>query len=211
MLTTGCKKDDETPSGTVKDRDGNVYHTVTIGTQVWMVENLKTTKYNDGTSIPLVTEGSSWEALSTPGYTWYKKDSATYKTTYGALYNGYAVKTGKLCPKGWHVPTDAEWTVLTDYLGGWTVAGGKLKEVGFTHWNSPNGGATNETGFSSLPGGYRHWSGDFDLLGIYGYWWSSTGNNSNQAYYRHMDCQYADLYRESFDLLYGLSVRCLKD
>ena len=113
-----------TATPNVVDIDGNVYHTVTIGTQVWMVENLKTTKYNDGTAIPLVTDNTAWGALTTPGYCWYNNDSATYKNTYGALYNWYAVNTGKLAPTGWHVPTDSEWTVLTTYLGGQSVAGG---------------------------------------------------------------------------------------
>ena len=120
--------------GNVTDDDGNVYHSVTIGTQVWMVENLKTTKYNDGTSIPLVTDATDWHNLLTPGYCWNNNDEATYKATYGALYNWYTVNTGNLCPTGWHVPGDAEWTTLTTYLGGEDVAGGKLKEVGITHW-----------------------------------------------------------------------------
>ena len=98
------------------DADGNVYHTVTIGTQTWTVENLKTSKYNDGTKIPLVTDGTTWGNLTTPGYCWHNNDAATNKATYGALYNWYAVNTGKLAPSGWHVPTDAEWTTLENYL-----------------------------------------------------------------------------------------------
>jgi uncharacterized protein (TIGR02145 family) len=100
----------------VTDKDGNVYHTVTIGTQTWMVENLKTTKYNDGTAIPFITDNSAWANLTTPGYCWYNNDSTTYKNMYGALYNWYAVSTGNLAPKGWHVATDAEWTTLQNYL-----------------------------------------------------------------------------------------------
>ena len=138
----------------VTDIDGNVYQTVTIGTQVWMVENLKTTRYIDGTAIPLDTNSSTWGGLTTPGYCWYN-DSAIYGNTYGALYNWYAVNTGKLAPAGWHVPTDSEWTVLTTYLGGETVAGGKLKDTGTTYWQSPNTGATNASGFLALPGGFR--------------------------------------------------------
>ena len=116
--------------GTVTDIDGNVYHTVTIGTQTWMVENLKTTKYNDGTAIPLVTDSTAWLNLTTPGYCWYNNDAATYKNTYGALYNWFTVNTSKLAPSGWHVPTDAEWTTLITYLGGETVAGGQMKSTG---------------------------------------------------------------------------------
>ena len=115
ILTNSCNKDDNNPVS-ITDKDGNVYTSVTIGTQVWMKENLKTTKYNDGTAIPLVTDGAAWESLTTPGYCWYNNDAATYKATYGALYNRYTANSGKLCPAGWHVPADSEWTTLTDYL-----------------------------------------------------------------------------------------------
>jgi uncharacterized protein (TIGR02145 family) len=142
----------------VTDGDGNVYNTVTIGTQIWMKGNLKTMKFNYGTSIPNVTDNTTWAGLTSAAYCWYNNDAATYKTTYGALYNWYAVDVasndGKnVCPAGWHIPSDAEWTTLTDYLGGASVAGSKLKETGTTHWLSPNTGATNESGFTALPGG----------------------------------------------------------
>ena len=115
MLVSCSKKDDPNNTvNTVTDKDDNVYHTVTIGTQTWMAENLKTTKYNDGTAIPLVTDSTAWTSLLTPAYCWYNYDATTYKNTYGALYNWYAVNTGKLAPIGWHVATDAEWTTLTD-------------------------------------------------------------------------------------------------
>ena len=160
-----------TAEPTVVDIDGNVYHTVTIGTQVWMVENLKTTKYNDGTAIPLVTDSAAWDELTTPGYCWYNNDSATYKNPYGALYNWYAVSTGKLAPTGWHVPTDSEWAVLTTYVGntyygGLDSAGGALKSTDKTYWLSPNTGATNSSGFSALPGGFRDYVGTFYSIGI---------------------------------------------
>ena len=145
----GCR------SSSIKDIEGNVYKTIAIGKQVWMTENLKTTKFNDGTSIPMVTENEAWIKLTTPAYSWYNNDSTANKNTYGALYNWYTVKTNKLCPAGWHVPTDAEWVALITYLEGFTVAGGKMKEKGIEHWKSPNEGATNETGFTALPGGYR--------------------------------------------------------
>jgi len=143
-------------SGQFSDIDGNVYNTITIGTQIWMKENLKTTKYNDGSSIPLVTDNTAWINLSTPGYCWYNNDAATYKSAYGAMYNWYTVNTGKICPPNWHVPTDTQWETLITYLGGKIIAGGKMKETGTAHWTSPNIGATNETGFTALPGGYRH-------------------------------------------------------
>jgi uncharacterized protein (TIGR02145 family) len=200
-------------SGTVTDIDGNVYHTITIGTQVWMVENLKTTKYNDGTAIPLVTGNAAWAALTTPGYCWYN-DTATYGNTYGALYNWYTVNTGKLAPTGWHVARDSEWSVLTTYLGGESVAGGKLKEAGTAHWLSPNTGATNETGFTALPGGVRDDKGTFSHIGSYGFWWSSTARDAASAWARFMGWNYADVSHSdngSTDYASGYSVRCVKD
>jgi len=147
--------------GTMTDQDGNVYKTVTIGTQTWMAENLRTTKYNDGTIIPNVIDGEEWTIQTTGVYCTYNN---TFNTdtivAYGHLYNWYTVNTGLLAPEGWHVPTDAEWTTLTDYLGGEDIAGAKLKETGITHWNRPNElETTNETGFTALPGGYRNFIG----------------------------------------------------
>ena len=156
-LISGCQKEGKfifmgspwISYGSMTDKDGNIYKTILIGTQTWMVENLKTTKYNDGTSIPFVSEPTSWSNLSTPACCWQQNDPAR-KVTYGVLYNWYTINTGKLCPKTWHVPSDSEWTALTDYLGGENVAGGKLKESGFKHWYSPNTGATNEVAFSAF-------------------------------------------------------------
>jgi uncharacterized protein (TIGR02145 family) len=181
-----------------------------------MAENLKTTKYNDGTAIPLVTDGTAWSVLSTPGYCWYNNDAATYKPTYGALYNWYALNAtsngGKnVCPTSWHVPTDAEWTTLTTYLGGETVAGGKLKETGTTHWLSPNTGATNTTGFTALPGGYRYSGGTFGNVGGYGYWWSATEFDAGSAWDRMMRYNNSDVWRSFDDKMVGISVRCLRD
>jgi len=210
ILTTNCEKKED-PSDTMTDRDGNVYTSVTIGTQVWMVENLKTTKYNDGTDIPLVTDDVEWVNLNTPGYCWYDNDAATYKNPYEALYNWYAVNTGKLCPTGWHVPTDAEWTTLTTYLGGTSVAGGKLKELGTTHWTTPNTGATNETGFTALPGGLREVDGLFFYFGNEGFWWNSPEKSATDAWYHTLYFNYNFVYSLNLDKRYGLSVRCLKN
>jgi uncharacterized protein (TIGR02145 family) len=195
---------------TVKDIDGNVYKTVTIGTQVWMAENLKTTKYNDGIVIPLVTDDKAWDALTTAAYCWYKNDATANKNTRGALYNWYTVGTNKLCPGGWHVPTDAEWTTLTTYLGGESVAGGKLKETGTTNWESPNTGATNESGFKALSGGDREF-GTFSYIGYSGYWWSATGTNATEARYRSMAYYGSKVGRNSIFKKMGYSVRCLRD
>ena len=160
------------------DIDGNAYKAIKIGNQVWMYENLKTTKLNDGTAIPLVTTSAAWGNLTTPGYCWYNNDEASNKNVYGALYNWYTINTGKLCPAGWHVPTVAEWTTLTTFLGGESVAGGKLKETGIAHWKSPNTGASNETGFTALPGGFRDFDGVFAQIYNSGCWWSATEYNT---------------------------------
>ena len=211
ILTASCKKDKEDPPETVTDADGNVYTAVTVGTQTWMVDNLRTTKYNDGTSIPLVTDNNQWKNLNTAAFCWYNNNAATYKDPYGALYNWFAVNTGKLCPTGWHVPTHAEWTILTEYLGGEVVAGGKLKESGILHWDSPNVDATNESGFSGLPGGGRQ-DGEFLFLGISGSWWSATESNADWAYERGLNYNSGSVFWVSFNpKTNGYSVRCLKD
>jgi uncharacterized protein (TIGR02145 family) len=203
----------------VTDASGNVYNTVIIGTQVWMAENLKTTKYNDGTDIPLVTDIATWAALSTPGYCWYNNDEANYKTTYGALYNWYTVNTGKLCPSGWHVPTDSEWKTLEMYLGltqaeadaevfRGTDQGTQLKNT--TGWNS-GGNGTNTSDFSALPGGFRLNDGFFNYVGTNGYWWSSTKYGTGGAWGRNLHSSYGWVYRYDFSKQDGFSVRCLRD
>jgi uncharacterized protein (TIGR02145 family) len=195
----------------LSDIDGNSYNTVVIGDQIWMAENLKTTKYNDGTSIPLVTDYTEWSNLNSQGYCWYDNDQSTYGNTYGALYNWYTVNTGNLCPAGWHVPTDEEWTTLITYLGGEDVAGGFLKETGTTHWNSPNTG-TNQTGFTAVPGGYRYYNGgSFNTIGFYGYWWSATEYSSTDAWYRSMTYDFSSVTRSGLNKQFGFSVRCLRD
>jgi uncharacterized protein (TIGR02145 family) len=195
----------------VRDADGNNYNTVKIGNQIWMAENLKTTKYSDGTDIPNVTDNTEWGNLSTGAYAWWDNDEATYGDTYGALYNWYAVETGNLCPSGWHVPTDEEWTTLTTYLGGEEVAGGKLKEAGTTHWNAPNTGATNEAGFTAVPGGLRYGNGLFNLIGSYGYWRSATESDTSNAWFRFMGFNRSQVLRNDANKESGCSVRCLRD
>jgi uncharacterized protein (TIGR02145 family) len=201
---------------TVTDIENNVYYTVTMGTQIWMTENLKTTRYKDGTWIPLVTYDTAWSNLTTPGYCWYNNDAVNYKTTYGALYNYYAGLTEKLCPNGWYVPTDAEWTILTDYLGGENVAGGKMKstgtiEAGTGLWQDPNTGATNESGFSALPGGYRFSYGAFTAIGSSGDWWSSSGIYAYSAWSRNLNYYISRVDSNYSDKNNGFSVRCLWD
>ena len=195
----------------IADVDGNVYTEVTIGTQTWMVENLKTTRYNDGSAIPLVTDNIGWTTLSTPAYCWYNNDSITNKNIYGALYNWYTVNTGNLAPLGWHVPSDAEWSTLTTYLGGESVAGGKLKESGTVHWASPNAGAINSVGFSALPGGFR---GDAQL-GLTGNWWTANESDVSFAWSRTMTSDSVNVMRGGDRGPYpkqdGFSVRCIRD
>ncbi len=212
IISSGCKKNDEEPL-VIKDGDGNVYTSVTIGNQVWLKQNLKTTKFNDETTIPLVTGNTDWNSLSAPGYCWYNNDEATYKSDYGALYNWYAVSTGKLCPKGWHVATNDEIDILVDFLGDYNTAGGKLKEKGTTHWNSPNEGATDDYGFSFLPGGYRNYTGTFSEIRINGVWWNITEDAGHDMGY--INILYKDFARiaenSEVNKKNGYSVRCLKD
>lgn len=209
LLASNCQKEKSDPN-TVTDKDGNVYHTITIGTQVWMVENLRTTHYNDGTSIPLVTNDYDWTNLTTDGYCWSDNDSIS-RTLYGALYNWYAVNTGKLAPKGWHIPTETDWATLQNYLGGASVAGGKLKETGIGHWETPNTGATNESGFSALPGGYRSKAnGTIPTKFQNGVWWSSTGSINNFGRFILNYNSAASDYQNDNGTL-GFSVRCIRD
>lgn len=208
-------------SDIVLDLDGNIYHTVTIGSQVWFRENLKVTKFNDGSRIPFIENDSVWGRLHTTGYCYYDNDSLSYKSTYGALYNWFAVNTGKLCPKGWHVPTDKEWTSLDSLLksekytckGEMHASGGKLKEAGTEHWDSPNTGATNSSCFTALPAGTRGGgNGTFRVLGSYTGWWSSTDLMPMYAWFRTITFASIVLNRD-FGYLKstGFSVRCIKD
>ncbi|MCX6256369.1 MAG: fibrobacter succinogenes major paralogous domain-containing protein [Bacteroidia bacterium] len=212
MLLSSCKNNTgscKQNKDTVTDIDGNKYHTATIGSQEWMVENLKTTKYNNGIAIPLVTDNTAWSNLSTPGYCWSDNDS-TNKNTYGALYNWHAVNTGNLCPTGWHVPTDNEWTTLTDYLGGLRLAGGKLKSK--IDWSSPNDiETTNSSCFSALPGGHCESNGSFQEVGRHGYWWSSSEYDINSAWMRRMNNSSSCVFCNNYLKMNGLSVRCIRD
>jgi uncharacterized protein (TIGR02145 family) len=197
-------------NGMLRDIEGNTYKTIKIGNQIWMAENLKTTKYNDGTALIEVTDRDIWQIYHYNTYCWYNNDKGTNGNTYGALYKWYAVNTGKLCPAGWHVPSDAEWTILIDFLGGDEDDGIKMKETGTTHWNcSGYIYATNESGFSGLPGGERSSSGNFGDIGKFGNWWSSKGY-ATTAFYLSLGCAgiayYSSDYKEN-----GFSVRCIKD
>ena len=196
---------------TVTDIDGNVYNTIVIGSQTWMVENLKTTKYRDGTAITNVTDNTAWSNLTAGAYCNYD-NLATNVSTYGRLYNWYAVSDSRnIAPTGWHIPTDAEWTTLTTSLGGESVASGKMKETGTTHWNSPNTGATNSCGFTGLPGGNRNQAGVFNYIKYFGSLWSATENDATTAWYRGLAYNNAAVGRISISKKCGFSVRCIKN
>ena len=200
-----------TESTLLTDIEGNLYNVIEIGNQVWMQENLKTTKYNDGESIPRYTilSPSGWRDLTTPVYCYNNNDSISYHDVYGPLYNGFTVETGKLCPVGWHIPTDDEFSILATYLGGESVAGGKLKELGTVHWWSPNTGATNESGFTALPGGNIAGStGLFSSTGNVSVLWSVNPTNYTffLMWYDKISCLVN--YTSIKD---GNSVRCIKD
>jgi uncharacterized protein (TIGR02145 family) len=191
--------------------DGISYKSVIIGTQTWMVENLKTTKYNDGTDIPLFEgKDKNWAELITPAYCWYDKELKN-RNTYGALYNWFTVATGKLCPKGWHVPTHDEWQILISYCGGEEIAGGYLKEAGVGHWQTFNNGSSNSTGFTALPGGIRYYTGVRIFIKEHGYWWSSTPINSRGSWSFGLNSEDYKVERSNPTNVAGLSVRCLKD
>ena len=200
----------------ITDVEGNSYKTVYIGTQQWRGENLKTSKYSDGTTIPNITDNTQWQNNTTGAWAYYNNDAAN-NAKYGKLYNWFAVSkttngNKNVCPIGWHVATDAEWTVLTDYLGGEIVAGGKMKEVGTTNWISPNTDATNLSLFTGLPGGYRYYySGYYINVGYSGNWWSSTENSTANAWNRNLNINLGAAYRSYGNKGNGFSVRCLRD
>jgi uncharacterized protein (TIGR02145 family) len=216
----------KTYSGKISDVDGNVYYTVTINDRIWMAENLKTTKYANGSPIALLESQSSWYASTDTAmaYCWYNND-INNRSTYGALYNWRGAMKGNpgiiinpadrqgACPDGWHVPDKTEWTELVNFLGGDTVAGGKLKETGTKHWKDLNVGATNESGFTGLPGSHRSHYGIFENLGYSGYWWSSTEDPdaSGMAYVRGL---WGSVKHSNFNILAkrdAVSIRCIKN
>jgi uncharacterized protein (TIGR02145 family) len=195
----------------VTDIDGNMYSTIQIGSQCWMAENLKVTHYRNGDPIPNVTSDYIWFELTTGAYCNYNNDEGNVDV-YGRLYNWHAVVDGRnIAPEGWHVPSDAEWQILVDYLGGDAVAGGEMKEAGITHWLSPNTGATNASGFTGLPAGRRDLDGYFLNLGGIGYFWSTTEAPANHAWYRNLHYFLAGVTHGDYARVGGFSVRCVKD
>ncbi|MCX6233770.1 MAG: T9SS type A sorting domain-containing protein [Bacteroidetes bacterium] len=197
---------------TVIDYDSNVYDTVIIGTQVWMKQNLKVTHYDNGVPIPNVLNNTEWANLATGARCYYSNDSIAYDSVYGPLYNWYAVNDiNNICPAGWHVSTNAEWQTAETYLGGLTIAGGKMKEAGIVHWNSPNTGATNSSGFTGLPGGMRDPTNNFQYIHENGLWWTATAYNASSAWSTYMWYLNAGVDHNPGTKKYGFSIRCVKD
>ncbi len=238
ILSSSCQKDEDNPVtvnltngkttavfnpnktyGTLTDIDGNIYKTITIGSQTWMAENLRTTKHNDGTGIRLAEENNAWtNSYNKSTYCNYNNTSNNDSiATFGRLYNGFAVFTGKLAPVGWHVPTDDEWATLINYLGTDTIPYFKLQEIGSTHWLSPHNSVTNESGFTALPGGFRYGSfgTNFMAIGKVCRFWTSSEHeeNANNAWCWRWDnnnnyISYGRNWKFKCD---GYSVRCVKD
>jgi uncharacterized protein (TIGR02145 family) len=202
--------------------DENCFPMVTICNQVWMLKNLDVDKYRNGDPIQMVTDNTEWEALTTGAYCYYNNDSATYAAIYGKLYNWYAVTDPRgLAPAGWHVPSDAEWNILvtcidpsadtTSNYSQSATAGGAMKETGTSHWNSPNAGATNTSGFTGLPGGFRNFNGSFDFIGRFGGWWSTMQNGTTFASSRYIDYVGSSFTRFPYPEQGGWSVRCVRN
>jgi uncharacterized protein (TIGR02145 family) len=218
FLTFSCEKytkstiDYTGETGEVTDSEGNIYKTIGIGTQIWMTQNLKSTKLNDGTKIPVVTKDTNWIYHDGPAICWYNNDSAGFNNIYGPLYNFHTVNTGQICPLGWHVPTDSDWKVLEKYLGGNEVAGGKLKNPESKYWNSPNPCIVNHYNFNALPGGSRrHYKGVFLDIKNIGYWWTSSPRDYFYALAISMSYENKYLGRFQSDTKNAYSIRCLKD
>ncbi len=201
--------------GTVTDADGNEYEQIVIGNQRWLSENLKTTQYSDNTPISQITDNLGWTELTTPAYCWYENDQLSYGDVYGALYNWYSVdylsNGGKnICPEGWHIPDETDWTTLIDFLGGELVAGAKMKEVGTVHWTT-NSDGTNESGFTALPAGNRYDDGLFYYIGQTAVWWSLTEYLAEAAYTRQLYGHESNAWQGGLQKNNGLSLRCVKN
>ncbi len=219
LLVLSCEKEKNTVMtlkpgpvyGSISDKDGNTYKTLLIGTQTWMVQNLKTTKYNDGTLIPIISDLSSWDNLLSPGCCW-DDDFLSYKKTYGILYNWWVVNSGKLCPVGWHIPTNQEWSQMITYLGGGMIAGGMLKESSLSYWKTPNQGASNMSYFWGLPGGMVESSdSSFQRITEIGCWWTRTSHNKDMAIARVMYYSNESVQEVFYNKKCGLSIRCVWD
>jgi uncharacterized protein (TIGR02145 family) len=198
------------PDSIIDPRDNHVYRVVQFGNNTWMAENLKATKFNDGTEIPQIIDKIAWNRLESPAFCWYENHDAY--STYGAIYNWYAVNSNRLCPVGWHIPSYEDWTDLITRSGGLMYAGIVLKEPGTAHWEKPNGGYPSYNHFNALPGGLRDESGDFSEIGKTGYWWSILKDEKPSAWYIIMNSASNSISIRNFkNKPIGMSVRCVKD
>lgn len=221
LLAISCKKESSSiQSSGIKsvsstrdaltDASALAGNTVRIGSQVWMTKNLDVSRYRNGDKIPQVKNRAKWAALTTGAWCWHNNDSST-GAVYGKIYNWYAVNDARgLAPEGWHIPSDSEWTILTTFLGGDAVAGGKMKETGTAHWLSPNTDATNSSGFTGVAAGNRYNTGSFLYFGMYGWGWSSS-ESSGLAWYRRLNYNDGGVFRGAADKRDGISVRCIRD
>ena len=228
VLAGACKKDADSGDkngsgivfnpdktyGTLTDFDGNSYKTIVIGTQTWMAENLKTTHYANGDEINHITENAPWENATAGAWTYYGNNEAM-NADYGKLYNWLAVEDARnICPSGWHIPDDPEWEALLAYLGGYQVAGAKMKETGLHHFTPTNEGSTNESGFTGIPGGMRDYGSANTDKGLSGFWWSSTNANDYydlEAYYYFLNRDMDQMLDGTGDKNNGASCRCIQD
>jgi uncharacterized protein (TIGR02145 family) len=210
LLFAACTKEQQPPEQ-VTDVEGYTYKTVRIGNTIWMAENLRTTTFSDGSSIQIAESNSAWTNMNSSAYCWYNNDETTYKATYGAIYNGYTIESGKICPTGWHVPKVEDWSYLREFLGDSATIGGNLKEAGTEHWLTPNRGADNSSGFTALPGGIRYFEGTYSSIRSYASFWSASMPVTNELW--SISLYFAD---EAFKMnhrsrKYGFSIRCVKD
>jgi len=194
---------------TVTDKSGNSYQTIIIGNQEWMAENLRTKVLNDGIPIPEITDNSQWTAASNPAWCWYNNDSANYHLPYGRMYNGHTALNTKICPEGWYLPTNHNWDSMINYLGGSSVAGGKMKMAGTTYWDEPNTGADNSSGFTGVPGGFRsNTDGSFKYIRQRGGWF--VGTSSGDLAFRFLSWSMEQSGSGQILPHAGLSIRCFR-
>ena len=217
LLALSCQKENIKVETDLSDNEEvsemgekqNVFNLVTIGNQIWKLKNLNRVTYRNGDTIPRVTDPLQWANLSTGAWCYYENKGRN-ATTYGKLYNWYAVHDPRgLAPDGWHIPSSTDWEILLNYLGGASVAGGKMKDI--IYWHSPNVGATNSSGFSGIPGGFRNFDGTFYSLGYSGNWWCANAFNTIKSRYLTLDYSHERADRDSYKKTYGFSVRCIKD
>jgi uncharacterized protein (TIGR02145 family) len=204
-LFSGCKKDDDL----LTDIDGNAYKTVVIGEQVWMAENLRVTRFNDGAAIKLAKDNDEWQNIAAPAFSWYNNDSSLFANQYGALYNGYAVQNEKICPTGWHVPNVDDFLILIETLGGTHTAGGKLKSD--NEWQEPNTGADNSSRFSALPAGIRYFEGTFSSASYFTGYWSTKEVNADTATLLSLSYLDSKAVFANNSKKTGFSIRCVKN